>query len=197
MRKKGTVHLEGLYVVDSLHRGLVRRAGFLKTRCVRLRVVFYLAPNAMKTGTNREITWGRGCGGRRYECCLYIRLYKEREKPNTKNERGNATTMTCTRRYRWASPFSGRLLKLILRQIGFSWLRILSDVRYTDSGELLPVSPLGCYAAATASSSQSIGSLFTFAADPRRRLMAPLCADCSGTSQRNSIPKQTMNLIFT
>ena len=35
------------------------------------------------------------------------------------------------------------------------------------------MSRLGCYAAATASSPQSIGSLFTFAADPRRRLMAP------------------------
>jgi len=43
----------------------------------------------------------------------------------------------------------------------------------THSGKPFPVSRLGCYAAATASSPQSIGSLVTFAADPRRRLMAP------------------------
>ena len=36
----GTVYLEGLYVVDSLLRGPVRRAEYLKKRCVKLRVAF-------------------------------------------------------------------------------------------------------------------------------------------------------------
>jgi hypothetical protein len=127
----------------------------------------------MKTGTKGviEITWGRrGGGGGKYECCLYIRLYKG----NNRIRKSKEAMHRPWREPDTAEPARSVVIKTDLKANGFSWLRIVSDVRYTDSGKPLPVSRLGCYAAATASSSQSIGSLFTFAADPRRRLMARL-----------------------
>ena len=116
--KKGTVHLEGLYAVDSLHRWPVRRAEFLEIRCVKFSVsLSTLWHENRYEKSNRNYFW---VGGGWWWKVRVLSLHSSVDGKGTteyENRRGNAPTMTWTRRYRWASPFSGRLLKQILRQM--------------------------------------------------------------------------------
>jgi len=120
-----------------------------------------------------EITWGEPWGGGWRERMLSLHSYVQRKGTTEyENRKSQCTDHDVNPTIPLSQPVHWQIIKTVLKANGFSRLRIVSDVRYTDSGKPLPVSRLGCYAAATASSSQSIGSLFTFAADPRRRLMA-------------------------